>query len=238
MNVRIWAGAVVLALALPASAQDFTPPVVTPNVAGAQGANGWFVTDVALTWTVADQESPLLATVGCEPVVLLQDDTKRTVTCVATSLGGTTVSSYVLGRDTTAPTISYLGNAGTYTIDQPILISCVETDVTSGVASSTCADIAGDAALFPIGTNTFTATATDFAGNTGTATVTFSVVVTTPSLSALIDVMVTKESVARNLKKWLERGDIDAFNRLVIRESGRSIGAGDAATLLRLAAAL
>jgi hypothetical protein len=238
MNTRTVVGAVLFVLALPLSAQDFTPPIVTPNVSGTVGANGWFVSDVALSWTIVDDESPLLLTIGCEPMVLQQDDTKRTFTCVATSHGGSTVASYEIGRDATPPQITYLGNAGRYTLGQPVIISCVDTDVTSGIATSTCTDIIGDASLFNLGINTFTSTATDFAGNTTTASVTFEVVSSLQSLFALIDQMVTKESVARNLKKWLERGDIDAFTKLLIRETGRSISPADAATLLRLVAAL
>lgn len=238
MNMRSWVGAVLLAIALPSSAQDATPPVITPNVSGTVGLNGWFISDVALTWTVTDDESPVIASIGCEPLVLLQDDTKRTFTCVATSFGGSSVASYEIGRDTQPPLITYLGNAGRYGAGDQILISCAEADVTSGIATSTCTDIVGPASLFAVGTHTVTSTATDFAGNTGTGSVTFEIVIAVPDLNALIDRMVTKTSVARNLKRLLARGDIAGFTRLVVRETGRSISTEDAATLLRLVASL
>ena len=240
MNSRRWVGRVLvlLGIALPLCAQDVTPPVITPNVSGTLGLNGWFVSDVSLTWTVADAESPVIASSGCDPVFLAQDDTKRTFTCVATSFGGTSVSSYEIGRDATPPLVSYVGNAGTYEVDQQILITCAETDVTSGIATSTCAGIAGHATTFNVGTNTFTSSATDFAGNTGIGSASFDVVVTVTGMSGLVDQLVAKESVARQLKRKLAAGNIASFNRIVTRETGRSISEADAATLLRLAAYL
>lgn len=44
---------------------DTTPPVITPNVAGTLGQNGWYVSNVAATWTVSDPESTPTTT-GCE----------------------------------------------------------------------------------------------------------------------------------------------------------------------------
>jgi hypothetical protein len=67
--------------------------------------------------------------------------------------------------DTTAPTFVYTGNAGTYAADQTVTITCTPSDNLSGVASSTCANITGPAYSFALGTNAFSATATDNAGN-------------------------------------------------------------------------
>lgn len=234
MKSPFYAAVVMLAFALPAQAVDLTPPLVVPNVSGTIGQNGWFVSDVALTWTVVDDESSLLATTGCEPFVLTQDDTKRTITCVATSEGGTTVGTYVVGRDTAGPLISYLGNTGSYSVAQTITIDCRVVDVTSGVASTDCTDIVVSAASLGAGTFTYGSTATDFAGNTSTASASFTVVVDTAGISALIDQYVTKESVARSLKKKFEAGQIDQFIRQVDRETGRSISLADAITLKRL----
>jgi hypothetical protein len=235
-----WVGRalVLLGLALPLCAQDVTPPAIAPNISGTLGLNGWFVSDVSLTWTVVDAESAIIASSGCDPVVLTQDDTKRTFTCVATSFGGTSVASYEIGRDATPPLVSYAGNAGTYQVDQQILITCAEADVTSGVAISTCTDVSGHATTFNVGTNTVTSTATDFAGNSGVGSASFDVVVTVTGMSGLVDQLVAKESVARQLKKKLQAGNIASFNRIVTRETGRSISPADAATLLRLAAYL
>jgi hypothetical protein len=71
-----------------------------------------------------------------------------------------------IAPDTTARRVTYSGNAGTYTVDQAASITCVATDVPrgSGIASTTCADLAGGADSFGLGTHAFSATATDNAG--------------------------------------------------------------------------
>jgi hypothetical protein len=235
MRCRFLAGAMLLAAALPLAAADGTGPVITPNVSGTAGQNGWFVSDVTLTWTVADDESPVISTSGCDAVTLTVDDTMRTYTCVATSAGGTSSASYVLGRDTTPPVVSYLGFPGTYRVDWGVAFPCQLIDVTSGVASTTCIDLNGNAYDFPIGVNTYTSTATDFAGNTGTGTLSFEVIVDAGGMSALVDRFVSREHVARNLKRKLTQGHVDQFIRAVERERGDNITDGDANTLIRLA---
>ena len=87
--------------------------------------------------------------------------------------------------DTTAPVVTYSGNHGTYTVDQTINISCTATDALSGVASNTCQNITGPAASFPLGSNSYSASATDNAGNVGTGTTSFTVSVTPVSLCNL-----------------------------------------------------
>ena len=46
---------------------DYSPPVITPNVAGTVGSNGWYVSDVSVTWDVADAESPIDSLTGAAP---------------------------------------------------------------------------------------------------------------------------------------------------------------------------
>jgi hypothetical protein len=229
--------AVFIAAAPFAVAEDTTPPVVTPNVSGTLGTNGWYVSDVAISWTIVDEESSVFTTTGCEGDVLTQDDTSRTYTCSATSEGGTTAVSQTISRDTAAPVITYSENLGTYQVSDSIRIFCEDVDVTSGIASSTCADISGEA-LDLIGVNTFSSTATDNAGNVATVSGSFEVQVTTAGIGTLVDQYVANPRVARTLKRKLESGNIDSFVRTVNRETGKSISATDAATLLRLVALL
>jgi hypothetical protein len=101
--------------------------------------------------------------------------------------GGETGSPGTIRPDTTAPTVTYGGNAGTYTVDQQVSIACAAADEPqgSGIASTTCADVTGPAAGFGLGTHAFSATATDNAGNTGSGSGQFTVTVTPASLCAL-----------------------------------------------------
>ena len=71
-------------------ALDDTPPVVTASLSPAapDGANGWYRGPVTVTWQVSDAESPVVDPAGCgtrEPRT-----TSASVTCSATSAGGTT----------------------------------------------------------------------------------------------------------------------------------------------------
>src|SRR5438876_1114175 len=52
-----------LALVPPA---DTTPPTITANLAGTQGSNGWYVSNVTVSWTVGDDESAVTSQSGCD----------------------------------------------------------------------------------------------------------------------------------------------------------------------------
>ncbi len=93
-----------------------------------------------------------------------------------------TLTLTVTPADTTPPAIAFAGNAGTYSVDQTVAITCSATDAQSGVASLACPSLNGvSASSFGVGAHTFTATATDGAGNTSTASVTFTVTAPTPA---------------------------------------------------------
>ncbi len=50
----------------PVVVADSTPPTITPVLAGQLGANGWYRSDVAVSWTVTDPESAITST-GLRP---------------------------------------------------------------------------------------------------------------------------------------------------------------------------
>ena len=236
MKTRFFAGVMLLAVALPLAADD-TPPVISYSVAGTAGDNGWYTSDVALSWTVSDDESPA-TTSGCEATTITQDQVKTTYTCVATSDGGTSSVSVDIGRDTVAPAITFDGNAGTYTVDQTVTIACNAADATSGVVSTNCTNIDLPAYSFNPGTTQYTFNATDAAGNASTNTLSFTVVVDLAGVQALIDRFVSKASVARRLKNQLEAGHLDQFHRTLDREAGKSISVENADLIRYLVAFL
>jgi uncharacterized protein YjiK len=88
-----------------------------------------------------------------------------------------TGSPATLAPDVTPPTITFTGNAGTYTTTQAIAISCTAADGVrgSGIATTNCADVTGLAGALGVGEHTITASAIDKAGNAGTGSVTFTV---------------------------------------------------------------
>jgi hypothetical protein len=80
---------------------DITPPVITPTVTGTLGNNGWYTSDVAITWTVTDAEtlSPVTTT-DCQPQNVTSDTAGITFICRATSSGGTAAGVVTIKRDT------------------------------------------------------------------------------------------------------------------------------------------
>ena len=92
-------------LALAASAGDHTPPAITSSVTGMAGNNGWYVSDVSVTWDVQDADSAVTSQTGCDPATVAADTAGTTFTCEATSEGrdGDVVDRRA--EDTTAPTV-------------------------------------------------------------------------------------------------------------------------------------
>ena len=84
---------------------DSTAPVITPNVSGTLGNNGWYTSSVTVTWTVVDNESAISSSSGCGPTTITTDTTGTTLTCTATSAGGTASQSVTIKRDATAPSV-------------------------------------------------------------------------------------------------------------------------------------
>ncbi|HEY4505881.1 MAG TPA: PxKF domain-containing protein [Candidatus Paceibacterota bacterium] len=121
---------------------DTTAPVIVPTVLPDANANGWNNTDVEISWDVTDPDSDILSTEGCETVVLTDETAGTTITCTATSEGGTSEESVTIMIDKTAPTISGsrtpAPNAnGWNNTDVVVDFSC--EDALSGVGTNTVA---------------------------------------------------------------------------------------------------
>lgn len=84
---------------------DDTPPTIAASVSGTE-VNGWFTTDVTVSWLVNDPESPITAATGCDQVTVSTDTTGTTYTCSASSAGGQSSDSVTIKRDTTVPSIA------------------------------------------------------------------------------------------------------------------------------------
>jgi hypothetical protein len=160
------------------AALDATPPAVTAALSPAAptGADGWYtVPSVSVAWTTSDPESPLGPPTGCAPATVTADTT-ATSSCAVTSPGGTTTQSVTIKHDASPPSApAFTGIAAqSYTPAQlpPAAgVGCTSSDPTSGVTA--CAVGGHSAALGP---HTLTATATNGAGLTSTATLVYTVV--------------------------------------------------------------
>ncbi|MGX5771314.1 PxKF domain-containing protein [Microbacterium trichothecenolyticum] len=158
----------------PAPPIDITPPVITPtlNPAAPNGANGWYNTDVTLTWTVIDPDGAITSTTGCGSTTVSVDQLATDYTCSATSAGGTASEIVTIKRDATAPVVTLVGgglaDGGEYYFGAvPAPPTCDATDATSGVNATGCV-VSGYSTA--VGEHTVSATATDLAGNAGTST--------------------------------------------------------------------
>src|SRR5919108_656809 len=76
------------------------------NATGTLGNNGWYTSNVSLTWTVNDPESTVTSTSGCGPTSITTDQAATTYTCSATSTGGAASNSVTIKRDATAPAVT------------------------------------------------------------------------------------------------------------------------------------
>jgi RTX calcium-binding nonapeptide repeat (4 copies) len=162
------------------SSDDITPPTITPTVSGTLGNNGWYTSDVSVTWNVVDAESDV-STTGCDAVTLDTDTQGTTFTCSATSEGGTASRSVTVTRDTTAPTVTCADPPQTFEIYQlGAWVRPTVTDATSLVGSPPAM---GATNTSTAGTFTSTVTGTDRAGNRTTVTCTYRVVI--PSCEGL-----------------------------------------------------
>ena len=86
---------------------DVTAPVITPNVTGTLGNNGWYRSVVTVNWTVSDPESGVTSSTACTPTNLTADTPGVTLTCSATN--GVALSASVpitIKIDKTPPVIS------------------------------------------------------------------------------------------------------------------------------------
>jgi hypothetical protein len=86
---------------------DVTPPVITPQVTGALGSNGWYRGAVTVNWGVSDPESGITSSTGCAPTNLTADTAGATLTCSATNGVGLSTSVPIpIKIDKTPPVIS------------------------------------------------------------------------------------------------------------------------------------
>lgn len=256
---------------------DGHPPVTTISLSGPQNANnnGWYKGEVSASLSSQDTLSgvhdveyqvdggapqtvlthaPLGPGSFNAPGFPVSGDGIHSVTYGSNDNAGNaeTQRSAGIKIDGTPPTVTYSGNAGSYTVDQQVNITCASADNLSGVLSDTCRPITGPAYSFPLGVNSFSATATDKAGNVGRGSTSFTVQVTYDSLCTLVQQFVTKPGVAHSLCVKLQnaaadaaRGDLNAksgimgaFANEVQAQSGKAMTTDQAAILTQLALAV
>lgn len=164
-----------------------SPPAVEAVIDGTQGTNGWYTTEVALQWTVTDEETPEITAEGCEPATVSEDTDGQTFSCTATSEGGSTTTIATIAKDATAPgevSVTAEPSATNGWHAAPFTATWTGSDAISGIAECTSTDYAGPDAVDA----TLIGTCTDHAGNkSDAATYAFSYDATAPIVSAVPD---------------------------------------------------
>jgi probable HAF family extracellular repeat protein len=157
-------------LLTPIAPPDTTPPVITSQVTGTLGSEGWYRSNTAVNWSVTDPESSITSTSGCGPVTLAADTTGSNLTCSATNGAGLSNSGAVTIRiDKTAPTVSVgvPSNNGIHLLNSSVASNYSCNDATSGLQSCSGSVPNGTSInTTAAGSFNFVVNATDKAGNT------------------------------------------------------------------------
>jgi hypothetical protein len=162
---------------------DSTAPVIESTILGTLGNNGWYTSDVSLSWTITDPESAWSPS-GCDAVNITADQQATSYTCSATSAGGTSSKTVSIKRDATAPDVTATaspapnGNGGWYTA--PFSVSYAATDATSGVAGCSADDNYSGP---DTSAGSLSGSCTDNAGNLASDTLAFQYDATVPSVT-------------------------------------------------------
>ena len=228
-------------------------PTISASASPAANAAGWNNTAVTVSFTCVDPLSAILG--GCPPPVILDSEgADQGVSQQVTTEGGLELSAEItdINIDLTNPTVTYAGGKASYQVDEQVSITCTAADALSGVASTTCTNVSGPAYTFGLGSQTFSATATDRAGNAGAGSVTFTVGVNYTSLCnlsqrfadtrtvglALCALLRLAESADAHNSQFIKRLSLQAYVLLVRSQTGRTLTAAEAATLISLSRSL
>jgi hypothetical protein len=160
---------------------DPTPPVLTPATTGTLGGTGWYRSDVSVSWAAADAESGISALSGCGQAAVTADTPGLTLTCSATSAGGTSTQSVTVKRDATAPTLTAAVSPSVVVRHGSATAAASASDATSGLAApATC----GPVSTAVVGPQVVSCNAADNAGNSADAQAGYTVVGVTPAVGA------------------------------------------------------
>jgi hypothetical protein len=229
-----------------------------PSITAAATSNGqpytsgsWTNHDVVVTVTCTSAATPTTVTPA---QTVSTEGANQSVSGTCTDAAGGTAAAGLSGIniDKTAPVVTYSSHPATYGVADTVNITCSATDALSGVATTTCVTINAPAFGFTLGANTVSATATDLAGNTGSGSTQFTVVVTGAGICQLVTAWGTDPRLARGACELLSYADravaggnpqeaaalLTFLQHAAARDSGRAITADQSALFQRLTAAM
>lgn len=144
---------------------DNTAPTVgAPIVTGTLGNNGWYTSNVTVTWPApTDAGAGIASSTGCGATSITTDTAGQVVTCSATdNAGNTNSNSVTIKRDTAAPTKTAMDmrdTDGDGRVDQVVLTFNETLDTyTAGTAPWTLANVPSAGSLGSVSASGTTAT--------------------------------------------------------------------------------
>jgi hypothetical protein len=163
---------------------DTTAPSANPSItAGIAGANGWYTSDVTVSWKWNDGGSGIDAahcttssTSSGEGSIIL------TATC-EDNAGNTGNASYTAQVDKTAPALNPTVSPNQIVLNGSATASANASDATSGLATQSC----GVVTTSSVGSKTVSCTATDSAGNSASQSISYRVAYDFMGFGAPID---------------------------------------------------
>jgi hypothetical protein len=158
---------------------DLTAPTIGASRSPAANAAGWNNTPVTVNFSCADQAA-LSGLASCPSATVIGNaGGGQSVTGTAVDNAGNTASTTVSGIniDLSGPNVAVNGafNGGVYQLGAVPAVSCSASDSVSGL-SAPCALVVTGGTANGVGAFTATASATDAAGNTSSASVTYRVI--------------------------------------------------------------
>jgi FG-GAP-like repeat len=159
---------------------DSTPPSISSSQAPSANSAGWNNSNVTVTFSCADALSGIAACTA--PVAVTAEGANQAVTGTAIDMAGNSAASTrTVGLDKTAPSLTLPTFAQSYSLNSSLTINFSAADGLSGLSrvsatlNGTPVSAGSTVTLTHAGSNAFTLTAADVAGNTATQTLTFSV---------------------------------------------------------------
>lgn len=219
-----------------ANIDTIKPTISAAIVSGTPGTGGWYVSPVTVGFTCADGGSGV-ATCAADQTLSGQGANTSTAGVATDVAGNISAASNTVSMniDTVKPTITFAGNAGSYSVDQQVTITCSTFDATSGIAASTCPGVSSPAYAIGVGSHTLDASATDNAGNQHSASTAYTVTVNSDNICKLVERWVSQKGVANSMCQQLKNRAYGAFINHVNAQSGKFVSAPNAAILVSLA---